>query len=112
MTPKIIILDKAYHRNGIFGAPFWLVRFREEGETGEHAALVAVLFREQFHCAVFNPRLAADGIIAFGVNSYRGDEYERVLRPIVWPEGVEISVATTDTQQKPPLYHSLNGEKS
>lgn len=112
MIPKITILEKSYHRNGIFGAPFWLVRFIGEGETGGRDELVAVLFREHHHCAVFNPRLAADGIIAFGANSYRGDEYEHMLRPIVWPEAVEISVATTDTQQKPPLYHSLNGEKS
>ena len=65
----------AYHRNGVSGNGFHVVTF-------EHDALpmIGIVFEEPGHCAVFNQRLLGTGIIAFGENPWRGDEFEDALR--------------------------------
>jgi hypothetical protein len=78
---KLKILAIAYHRNGIDGAPFNVVLFRDYGPEGSRK--VAVLFEEPCHCAVLDVDKLAAGDIAFGSNSWRGDHYEPHLRQAI-----------------------------
>lgn len=75
---KIRVIDTAYHRNGICGAPFNVVLFDDTGD--EDTRKVGILFEEPYHCAVLDVAKLAQGSIAFGVNSYRGDVFEAALR--------------------------------
>jgi len=76
--PEIRVIDTAYHRNGICGAPFHVVLFHDTGD--ENTRKVGILFKEPYHCAVLDVVKLAKGSIAFGVNSYRGDRFEPALR--------------------------------
>jgi hypothetical protein len=69
------VKDVAHHRNGVGGNPFYVIRF-----TDKRQEMVGILFEEPRSVAVFDSRLLAEGIIAFGDNSWRGDEYEPFLR--------------------------------
>ncbi len=85
MKTKLInaeILDKAHHRNGVGGMPFTVaiiddkengkmlvVRFDKQGDQGAGAIL----------CAAFNLEKLAEGNIAFGENSWRGDHYAALM---------------------------------
>ena len=71
---KLKIIDIAHHRNGICGAPFDVVLFEDPGPEGSRK--VAILFEEPHHCAVLDVDKLAQGDIAFGSNSWRGDHYE------------------------------------
>jgi hypothetical protein len=78
---KLKIIATAYHRNGICGAPFDVVLFEDKGPEGSRK--VAILFEEPYHCAVLDVAKLAAGDIAFGSNSYRGDQYEQPLRAAI-----------------------------
>jgi hypothetical protein len=78
---KLTILDIASHRNGISGVPFRVVLFADEGPEGSRK--VAILFEERHHCAVLDVGKLAAGDIAFGNNSWRGDNYEPTLRAAI-----------------------------
>jgi hypothetical protein len=78
---KLTIIDIAHHRNGVSGAPFDVVLFKERGRQGSRK--VAILFEEKYHCAVLDVAKLAAGDIAFGSNSWRGDDYEPGLRDAV-----------------------------
>lgn len=69
----------AYHRNGISGSPFYIVRFKSEVSDN----MIGILFEEAGNCAVFDNDLLKDNIIAFMENSWRGDHYEYDLREAV-----------------------------
>ena len=75
---RIKVIDWAYHRNGICGAPFHVVLFDDTDD--ENIRKIGVLFEEPHHCAVLDVTKLAGGSIAFGVNSYRGDRFESALR--------------------------------
>lgn len=75
---QIRLADWAYHRNGIAGAPFHVVLFDDVDD--ENTRKVGILFKEPYHCAVLDVPKLAQGKIAFGVNSYRGDTFEGTLR--------------------------------
>jgi hypothetical protein len=75
---NLTIIDIAFHRNGICGAPFNVVLFEDHGPEGSRK--VAILFDEPYHCAVLDVAKLAQGDIAFGSNSWRGDTYETNLR--------------------------------
>jgi hypothetical protein len=75
---RIHVIDTAYHRNGICGAPFHVVLFHDTDD--ENRRKVGILFEEPYHCAVLDVVKLAWGEIAFGVNSYRGDRFEAALR--------------------------------
>lgn len=78
----------AQHRNGIGGEPFYVVTF-----TYEEAKMVGVVFPEHdaegemdtkatvraCRVAVLDVSLLAQGEIAFGHNSWRGDEFAPFL---------------------------------
>ena len=68
------IFSIAHHRNGIDGAPFHVTLFEDDGPDGSRK--VAILFEEPRHCAVLDVAKLAQGDIAFGSNSFRGDQYE------------------------------------
>jgi hypothetical protein len=77
----LTIIDLAHHRNGICGAPFAVILFAEAGAEG--SPKVAILFEQDGHCAVLDVDKLAQGDIAFGSNSWRGDRYEPSLRQAI-----------------------------
>ena len=78
-----------HHRNGVSGAPFYVLLFRDPDE----GRMLGVVFQHEHHVAVFNLDKLALGNIAFGENSWRGDQYEPHLRKAIaeheptWPIG-------------------------
>jgi len=77
---KLKILDTAHHRNGVAGAGFDVVLFKVLRERG---AKVGILFDDPGYCAVLDVTLLAAWHIAFGINSWRGDNYEASLRKAI-----------------------------
>ena len=73
---KVDILQYAYHRNGIGGAPFDVVLFRALEGTN----MLAIVFEEPNHVAVLDVDKLVRGDIAFLSNSWRGDMFEPYLR--------------------------------
>lgn len=71
LTPTV--LD--YHRNGICGTPFHVLFFHD----GQSLKL-GIVFEQPGHCAVLDVQKLVDGDIAFGSNSWRGDQFEPALR--------------------------------
>lgn len=79
MNLKLIAF--AHHRNGICGAPFDVILFEDTGPEGSRK--VAILFEQEAHCAVLDVDKLAQGDIAFGSNSCRGDHFDRPLRKAI-----------------------------
>lgn len=73
---KLSIENIQHHRNGISGAPFTVLLFRDP-DVGR---MVGIVFELAHHVAVLNIDKLAQGDIAFGSNSWRGDSYEPTLR--------------------------------
>lgn len=78
---KLTVIDIAFHRNGICGAPFTVALFQDAGPEGSRK--VAIVFDERYHCAILDVAKLAQGDIAFGKNSWRGDQYEPCLRQAI-----------------------------
>jgi hypothetical protein len=77
----IQIEEIARHRNGVCGAPFSVVTFSARSADGATSTpMVGIVFDAPGNVAVFDRRLLGDGVIAFGVNSWRGDHFEPDLR--------------------------------
>lgn len=76
---KLHIEHIAYHRNGISGAPFHVLLFRDFDQR----RMLGILFAEETHVAVLQLDKLAAGDIAFGSNSWRGDCYEPGLRTAI-----------------------------
>jgi hypothetical protein len=78
---KLRILNIAYHRNGVGGAPFHVIVFRDS----EHktSLKLSIVFDEPWHTAVLDINKLAERDIAFGSNSWRGDQYEPALRKAI-----------------------------
>jgi hypothetical protein len=75
---KITILNIDYHRNGISGAPFHAIVFRD---TGEGASVkIGIVFDAPCHTAVLDINKLVECDVEFGSNSWRGDAYEPLLR--------------------------------
>ncbi len=91
---KLTIIDIAHHRNGVCGAPFDLVLFKDRGAEGSRK--VGIVFDEPHHCADLDIAKLAAGDIEFGSNSWRGDHYEPDLRKAIAdsppPEPPEIDI--------------------
>lgn len=66
------------HRNGVSGAPFHVILFIDD-----NGPMVAIVFERQCHCVVLQRDKLAAGDIAFGSNSWRGDQYEAQLREAI-----------------------------
>jgi hypothetical protein len=78
---KLTIIAIANHRNGVVGQPFEAALFKERGREGSRK--VAILFDDPHYCAVLDVAKLAAGDIAFGSNSWRGDDYEPSLRQAI-----------------------------
>lgn len=78
---KLKIINIAHHRNGVAGAPFEVVLFKETGR--EASRKVGIVFDAPHHCAVLDVVKLAAGDITFGSNSWRGDDYEPYLRQAI-----------------------------
>ena len=72
---ELTLEEIAFHRNGVSGAPFYVVNFLSGKKK-----MVGVVFAEKGHIAVFNRSMLGKGVIAFGKNSYYGDLFEPQLR--------------------------------
>ena len=70
-------------RNGVCGAPFDVVLFEDQGPDGSRK--IAILFEGDSLCAVLDVAKLAASDIAFGSNSWRGDDYESALRQSLRP---------------------------
>ena len=72
-----------HHRNGIAGEPFHVATF-EHGER----RMVGIVLDGAGQVAVLDVDMLAAGDIAFGSNSWRGDEFEGALRKAIaeWRE--------------------------
>jgi hypothetical protein len=79
--PRIRVIDFDRHRNGIDGAPFHVVMFQDIDD--ENTRKVGIVFDALNHCCVLDIAKLAEGRIAFGVNSYRGDRFESALRQAI-----------------------------
>lgn len=76
MKPKI--KKASWHRNGISGEGFWAIIFDDYG----NGRMIASLFDKPGYCAVY--KLSELENIEFaGGNSWRGDNYEGELRPLL-----------------------------
>jgi hypothetical protein len=86
--PSITVTQTDSHRNGVTGAPFYVVQFTDK-DTGP---MLGIVFDEARHVAVFNRDKLAAGETRFGYNSWRGDYYEPSLRDAIraaYPEDFE-----------------------
>lgn len=79
---KLAIEQIEHHRNGICGAPFYVVLFRDD----DAGRMVGIVFEKASHVAVLNLEKLAQGNIAFGDNSWRGDHYEPHLRSAIFDQ--------------------------
>ena len=95
---SLIIEHIDYHRNGICGAPFHVLLFRDPDE----GRMLGVVFEKAYHVAVLQLDKLAVGNIAFGVNSWRGDRYEPALRRAVQAhlEQLEASASNESTNNE------------
>lgn len=78
----------AFHRNGMCGAPFYVITFTHK-LTGARP-MVAIVFSQPGACSVFDRAKLGAGVIAFGdgehetdANAWRGDKFEDDLRAVV-----------------------------
>jgi hypothetical protein len=78
---NITVIAKANHRNGICGARFHAIVFEDDG--AEVSRKLGIVFDHEAHCAVLDITKLANGDIAFGSNSFRGDTYEPALRAAI-----------------------------
>lgn len=120
MRTPIQIEEIAYHRNGISGAGFFVVKFIDTDVPkpktrlidkmnqieGAEGRMIGIVFDEPYHVAVFDRGLLAQDVIAFGRNSFRGDYYEDALRKAVesfsridWiTTGIESAIKTVNEE--------------
>ena len=84
----MIFVSIAYRRNGISGAPYYLVRFRDPA-VAPGALLTATIFDKQRHIAVFSD--TGDG--------FRAETFEDALRSFIASEAGQLmafpNIATT-----------------
>jgi hypothetical protein len=76
---KLHIEQVQSHRNGISGAPFHVLVFRDSDE----GRMLGIVFEQEYYVAVFHLGKLAQDDIAFGSNSWRGDQYEPYLRAAI-----------------------------
>jgi glycyl-tRNA synthetase (class II) len=70
------VIEIVYHRNGISGTGFHVVKFLTEGKT----PMMAVVFPTEGHVSVFDSASLEAGTIN---NPFRGDHFEAELRQAI-----------------------------
>ena len=88
MTNVKKVLQVAYHRNGICGAPFHAILFQTDHQVqvngvDRDATFLATVFEEPDHCAVICVDLLEGCGVTFTNNSWRGDHFEPELRAAI-----------------------------
>ena len=81
MTNKIKVNKKSYHRNGVSGEGFHVALFSDEEQPDTN--FIGIQFSDDdglIRTAVLDIEKAAKGIIEFGLNSWRGDNYHCELK--------------------------------
>ena len=74
------IINASWHRNGVGGVGFYAVLF----DDCDNGRMVASLFDEPGYCAIYSVEELDKGNVAFACgNSWRGDQYESELRPLL-----------------------------
>jgi len=73
------IIDVSFHRNGVCGVGFYSVIFENPKQGLMHASV----FDELGYVAVHKISMLANKDIAFGSNSWRGDQFESELRQMI-----------------------------
>jgi hypothetical protein len=91
---KLAIKAIARHRNGVDGAPFYVVLFDDAD-----GCKVGIVFDQEAHCAILDVAKLAAGDIAFGSNSWRGDQFEPHLRTAVKTR-LQTSAASSPPRQQ------------
>lgn len=105
LVERIIEID--FHRNGIGGAPFHAVVFTHIDDAGERRRMLATVFEEEGAVSVVaTDRLLEQGV-AFGVNSWRGDQFEPELRKAIKMH--ELGTLPTITSPEPSPLDSGRG---
>lgn len=95
------IVDVAHHRNGVSGEPFYVVRFKDGRQN-----MIGIVFEATGSVAVFDTDLLKQDVIAFGQNSWRGDDYEGDLRKAIeeWEKDREAMAAQVRRDQYQTTY--------
>ena len=97
MSPTIAKVHQcAYHRNGVGGEAFWAVVFDSTDDDGRSRRMLASVFADDVarrqahpgtslnpHIAVYDIGLLAEVGVAFGANSWRGDNYFEPLCDVI-----------------------------
>lgn len=99
---KLKIIHTAHHRNGVHAASFDLVLFEDRGP--ERSRKIGILFEQPHHCAVLDVTKLVQGDIAFGSNSWRGDEYEPHLRKAIDSKSLTATAGALQ-EASTALYH-------
>jgi hypothetical protein len=90
---KITIQQIEHHRNGVAGEPFDVVKFKEGRRK-----MLGVVFDDERYVAVFDRDLLAQDVITFGVNSWRGDDYESELRKAIESHWIKLARERAETK--------------
>jgi len=78
---KLKILKASFHRNGVAGIGFYAIIFKD---IEEKRIMIASLFDESGYCAVYDiDELQKHNIEFANGNSWRGDDYESELKPLL-----------------------------
>ena len=86
MHMPIVVHDITYHRNGVSGNGFHLIRF-----TYKRDAMVATVFDEPGNVAVLNVAKLGDIADDQAANKWRGDWFEDTLRQAILDNKESIS---------------------
>lgn len=78
---RINVLSIAHHRNGVAGAPFHAIIFKDRGPQA--SVKIGIVFDENTCVAVLDIAKLSAGDVKFGSNSWRGDDYEPYLRAAI-----------------------------
>jgi hypothetical protein len=78
---QLQIIDADFHRNGVSGMPFKVALV---DDTSTSDVKLVIMFEAEGHTAVLSLDKLMEEDISFGTNSWRGDQYEEVLRPELW----------------------------
>jgi hypothetical protein len=98
---NITVFNIGHHRNGIDGAPFHAIVFRDEGP--ETSVKLGIVFDTSSHVAVLDIAKLADCDVEFASNSWRGDVYEPPLRKAIKDYRRTGEAETDDVDRQSPI---------
>lgn len=82
----IKIINAQYHRNGVGGEPFYAILFTDTELPRAGHTMIASYFKDcelNGFISVFSIPKLYDGNVKFGQNSWRGDRYATLLKPLL-----------------------------